>query len=137
MSNKHTVFLLAIGALLATITSCAPTNISSMREGAGETHTFEVDRNYRQVFDTIKDRARGCYQGVQGDLSPNTTSATVTASFHDWRGPQYLFVIDIVGRGDGKTEVRSYYGGVFSTLPPYNGEVAKRWVTENSSLCGT
>jgi hypothetical protein len=114
--------------------------VQALRQEAAGKYTYQFDSNYQQVYRTIVDRARACWQTgmitaqmvVQGDLYTDIRSGTISVALHGGFGVDTYLAIDIVAIGDARTVVHAYYAA--QSWEP-GARAVKAWVTGTSQEC--
>lgn len=141
--RSQVVFAVLLGgALLLTLSGCAPSTAGGVREmGPHRQYMFVAPENYQPVYRKILDQARKCYQTgmitaqmvVQGDLFHDTKSGTITVALHGGLGVDTYQVIDLSAINEQQTKVVGHYS--VGPVDKY-GQTLKEWVLENSKECG-
>lgn len=133
--------ILTIFALVIALLGCAPATLDGVRKmGADRSYTFTAPQNYQQVYRTVLDQARKCYQTgmitaqmvVQGDLYHDIKSGTVSVALHGGLGVDTYQVIDISEAGENNTKIVGHYS--LGSVRDY-GSLLESWVLAGNKEC--
>lgn len=110
----------AILTLLAIvfIGGCGGTTAQELRTSAPIRHKYTVADNYQKVYRRILQHAREKYpavllsvaQAVEGDIYPDTQTATIGVVSHSFiGGSKYRHIVDLKAINDNLTQVATYH----------------------------
>lgn len=136
MKNPLAIFVLAIA-----LVGCAPATLEGVRKmGPDRSYAFTAAQNYQQVYRTVLDQARKCYQTgmitaqmvVQGDLYHDIKSGTISVALHGGLGVDTYQVIDISETGENETKIVGHYS--LGSVQSY-GSLLESWVLAGNKEC--
>lgn len=118
-----------------------PHPIKELKENSIGRYEFNIEENYRYVYQTILEQSRVCWQtsasgGVQiiadGDLYLEFKSAYVTIGSYGPKSHHVFAAFDITSIKDNSTKIEAYWN-----KPGWSKDahLAERWVKEKYKEC--
>ena len=113
--------IIAVFCLTAiTCYGCAPESVKQLKERHAGKETFEIDKNYQEVYRNILEGARERDPGldVNGDLYTDIRAGNVTIKVSPPSPIAVFQTIDIEALSEAKTKVTVYYAfGTWKNSP--------------------
>lgn len=132
------LFVLVLSIL--SISGCAPNSSRELKTGYAQHYQFETDKNYQQVYRTIKNKATDCYAEsgiggqivVQGDLYADIKKGEVVVALHGGFGIDTHLAVDLAASENETTLV-----DVYNALSTWNdmADAVKKWVVDDYKEC--
>ena len=133
--------LVTLAFLLIAI-ACAPVTEMSLRQQKSEKQrSFNVERPYKAVFQTILDKSRVCFLDKASDVqftvvgnsvNKTKTAEIVVAEVYGLNGREVLMLIDVLAINDNETQIKTYH--VSRNAESYVSNI-RSWLDDENSSC--